>query len=117
MPKRRTKVPDSVVARVMFASDLRCCVCYAKGHQLHHLDGDPNNHEYDNLAYLCLDHHDEATRTGGLSCQLSSATIVTFRAEWDTKIEHRREAETALQPRGGKLAISRERIHERMRVA
>src|SRR5262249_21288075 len=114
MPKRRTKVPDSVVARVMFASDLRCCVCYAKGHQLHHLDGDPNNHEYDNLAYLCLDHHDEATRTGGLSRKLSSATIVTFRADWYTKVEHRREADTHVHPGEGQLAISDERFHELM---
>lgn len=46
-----------------------CCLCYAlqqdatwKYGQLAHLDRDHENADADNLAYLCLAHHDEYTQ-------------------------------------------------------
>lgn len=44
----------------------RCCVCFGvqmdmsvKKGQIAHLDGDPSNSDFDNLAYLCMPHHDD----------------------------------------------------------
>ena len=64
MTKRRP-VPPDVVADVVTTSRRRCCVCFAlradhdeKRGQIAHLDHDPANNAFDNLAFLCLEHHD-----------------------------------------------------------
>ena len=64
-----------------------CCVCRQRGHQIHHLDGDPSNNSIENLSYLCLTHHDEASRIGGLARKLTAATIRLFRTEWYRAVE------------------------------
>lgn len=49
----------------MTKSRRRCCMCFAldqnldqKRGQIAHLDRNPNNASFDNLAFLCLEHHD-----------------------------------------------------------
>lgn len=65
MPKRKT-IPSGVIADVTSACRRRCCFCFAldrddkeKRGQIAHLDHDPSNNGPDNLAFLCLHHHDE----------------------------------------------------------
>jgi len=61
----RKPIPDEVQADVLTRSRRRCCICFGlrqdltemRG-QIAHLDRDPANNEPDNLAFLCLDHHD-----------------------------------------------------------
>jgi hypothetical protein len=62
----RKKIPDNVVAGVLETSKRRCCICVAlrcdvseKKGQIAHLDRDPSNNDPDNLAFLCLEHHDQ----------------------------------------------------------
>lgn len=63
---QRRPVQKSVQTDVLVASRRRCCLCVfldnldeeRKG-QIAHLDRDPSNHQFRNLVYLCLDHHDE----------------------------------------------------------
>ncbi len=64
MPGRK-KVPSDVELAVLTKSRRRCCVCFGLDHdsaekrgQLAHLDGNPANNKEDNLAFLCLKHHD-----------------------------------------------------------
>lgn len=63
-----TRVPVSHAAatEVLIRSRRRCCLCYfwnkdlnQKDGQLAHVDRDHTHSEFDNLAYLCLDHHNE----------------------------------------------------------
>jgi hypothetical protein len=61
---RRKKIPGKVETAVLTKSRRRCCLCFGlhgdateKGGQLAHLDRDPSNRAFDNLAWLCLDHH------------------------------------------------------------
>lgn len=62
----RTKVPKKTIARVMQRSRRRCCICFglhrdtdiALG-QIAHLDHNAENNSIENLAFLCLEHHDE----------------------------------------------------------
>ena len=51
---------------VLTRSGRRCCLCYGlrgdfavKKGQVAHIDRDPTNSRTDNLAFLCLDHHDQ----------------------------------------------------------
>jgi len=62
----RKRVPSNTQTAVLVRSRRRCCICFGlhrdlelKGGQIAHLDHDSTNSAEDNLAYLCLDHHDE----------------------------------------------------------
>ena len=63
---RRKKIPENTGAQVLTGCRRRCCICWAirqdvseKKGQIAHLDRDPSNHALDNLAFLCLEHHDQ----------------------------------------------------------
>ena len=63
---RRKSIPKDLVADITSACRRRCCICFAldkddgeKRGQISHLDRDPSNNAPDNLAFLCLRHHDE----------------------------------------------------------
>jgi tetratricopeptide (TPR) repeat protein len=60
------------------------CICRTGGKviQIHHLDGDPSNHDLENLAALCLDCHDLTQIRGGFGRRLDAEQIVLFRADW-----------------------------------
>lgn len=62
----RPHLPESVETLVLTRSRRRCCICFGlegdfsqKRGQIAHLDRDPANNAFENLAFLCLDHHDE----------------------------------------------------------
>lgn len=62
---KRPKIPTSVQTAVLTESRRRCCLCFhldgddsEKPGQIAHLDHDPTNNAEDNLAWLCLPHHD-----------------------------------------------------------
>lgn len=64
MSKRKTIV-KSIETRVLTSSARRCALCFGltgnlaeKKGQIAHLDHDPSNPAFDNLAWLCFDHHD-----------------------------------------------------------
>jgi len=53
--------------------------------QIHHIDGNPSNNAPENLAVLCLRHHDLATMKVGLTAKLSEAEVRAFKQEWEAK--------------------------------
>ena len=63
---KRLRPTRSIEKDVVIAARRRCCLCVfllgnnnpRKG-QIAHLDHNPNNSAFDNLVYLCLEHHDE----------------------------------------------------------
>ena len=64
MPKRN-RVPPSVEADVLMASRRRCCVCVflldrheVRTGQIAHLNGNRTQSTFENLVWLCLEHHD-----------------------------------------------------------
>lgn len=63
---KRKAIPKSTQAKVLIQSRRRCCLCYfwdgdatQKDGQIAHIDHDPRNVDFDNLAYLCFRHHNE----------------------------------------------------------
>lgn len=61
----RKKLPEDVTTEILVRSRRRCCLCYGlnrdadiKQGQLAHLDQNRENNRPDNLAFLCLQHHD-----------------------------------------------------------
>lgn len=71
----------------MLASRRRCCLCFflhnrdevRKG-QIAHLNRDPSDFRFENLAWLCLDHHDEYD---GRTSQSKGLTLDEVRAYRD----------------------------------
>jgi hypothetical protein len=63
---RRRATRKSVETYILLASRRRCCLCFflksrdeeRKG-QIAHLNHDPSDPRFDNLVWLCLEHHDE----------------------------------------------------------
>jgi hypothetical protein len=82
----RPKVPEKIETDVLVQSARRCCLCHflvgnsgvVKG-QIAHLDGDPTNNAPDNLAFLCLDHHDTKDGKTSVSKNLTIAEVKTYR--------------------------------------
>jgi hypothetical protein len=60
----RLRIPRQMETEILTRCRRRCCLCYFLEHrqeerpgQIAHLDQDHNNNEPENLAYLCLEHH------------------------------------------------------------
>lgn len=79
----RTKIPEGVRAEILRANRHACAVCQKRRVQLHHIDGDPSNHAVDNLAALCLEHHDMATMTGALTRKLTASDVIHYKTAWE----------------------------------
>ena len=84
----RKGIPPKVVAEVITASRRRCCVCLAlrrdeaeKKGQIAHLDHDPSNNAPENLAFLCLEHHDQYDSRTSQSKGLMIEEVKRYRDE------------------------------------
>lgn len=92
MAKNRTAIPLETAVRVMFEHDRSCCVCGSRVHlQIHHIDEDPSNHEPDNLAVLCLEHHNDTQVRGGFARKLGPADVRYHRDDWIRRVARRKE--------------------------
>lgn len=90
--KDRTRVPDNVAADFLFASDHTCCICREaiRKVQIHHIDGDPTNHDASNLATLCFEDHDRTLVKGGFGRSLSADEVRRYRDDWLERVKSRR---------------------------
>lgn len=89
----RKPVPGDVQATVLIKARRRCCICYGlhrdiaiKQGQIAHLDQDASNAAEDNLAFLCLAHHDEYDSTTRQSKNLTQAEVKAYREELNRDI-------------------------------
>ncbi len=98
MSKTRPKLSEHIAADVMYAVDLRCCMCEAiaglpprsRNGQIHHLDGDPTNNARENLVWLCLEHHEDVGKTGKTSRRISPEVIRRYRSMLEAGVERDR---------------------------
>ena len=116
MAKGRIKIPNDLAARVKFASDRTCCICRERGKpfQIHHIDGNPSNNEFENLAVLCLEDHDRTQSKGGFGRKLDSYEIIKYRNDWIDRVLRRRNLvdEMAVKRQVGTHSLS-DRVEQR----
>jgi hypothetical protein len=86
--RKRKKRPGNVDGEVLTSCRRRCCLCFGlkgvasiKRGQICHLDRDPSNNDKDNLAYLCLKHHDEYDSRTSQSKGLTIEEVRRYRDE------------------------------------
>jgi tetratricopeptide (TPR) repeat protein len=90
--KARTPIPSEMAARVLFLSDRTCCVCRVQGKpvQIHHIDENPSNNSFKNLAVLCFDCHRETQIRGGFDRKLDADQVTLYRDDWYRTVAQQR---------------------------
>jgi hypothetical protein len=83
----RPKPPAVTLAAVWVATARRCVVCGDWAVHTHHIDGNPANNDAKNLAPVCFEHHDAATRTGGLKKKISPTEMRAHKKDWEKKVK------------------------------
>ncbi len=85
---KRKKTPNSIIVDVIVRSRRRCCICYGLNHdsetkrgQLAHLDKNLCNNDFDNLAFLCFNHHDEYDSPTSQSKGFTKEELKRYREE------------------------------------
>jgi len=63
-----------------------------KNVQIHHIDGNRNNHTFDNLAVLCLECHNKTQVKGGFTQQLTASVVIEYRNNWNNRVTLRRDS-------------------------
>ena len=53
MVKKRPKISQDTVDRLLVSCKHSCCICEKFGVEIHHIDGNPSNNQEDNLIPLC----------------------------------------------------------------
>lgn len=81
----RAAIPRALRSKILLANRHACCICRRGAVQLHHINADPSDNSPDNLAVLCLEHHDKATAPPGMSAQLRPEEIIAYKTEWETQ--------------------------------
>jgi hypothetical protein len=119
---KRKKLPPVIQTKVLVASGRRCCLCFGlngdssiKRGQIAHLNHNPNNDSLDNLAYLCLLHHDQYDSKTSQSKSLTIQEVKLYRDNLYQKIakmaaKANTQGETATREETGSLYLL-PRIH------
>lgn len=82
----RVPIPAATQTAVLTASGHRCVVCGSRSIQIHHINGNRADNRVANLVVLCLEHHDQAERTGGLTKKITQAQLRVYKRGWEGKI-------------------------------
>jgi hypothetical protein len=82
----RIKIPKRVETELLLLSARRCCFCFGlnqdideKKGQIAHLDHNNSNNKIDNLAWLCLPHHDTYDGTTSQSKNYQISELIKYR--------------------------------------
>lgn len=98
-PENRRPIPQEILTTILVSSARRCCLCFGlngdfeqKQGQIAHVDHVSANPSFDNLAFLCLNHHDQYD---GQTRQSKGFTIEELKAYRDLlyrEVERRRNS-------------------------
>lgn len=87
MRKGRPSIPDDTLNDLLIANRFTCCVCQDSSRSIivHHIEewSVSRSHAPENLAVLCLEHHDKAHQKGGLSINLSPDHLRECKHRWE----------------------------------
>lgn len=101
----RTPVSREIETEILTKSRRRCCLCFAlnrdwteKPGQIAHVDRDPSNSASDNLAFLCLPHHDRHDSRTSQSKGFTPDEVKIYRSQLYSFIEQEWQAHKATTP-------------------
>lgn len=89
----RKTIPDKTMTEILVRSRRRCCLCFGlkrdfdiKTGQIAHIDRNNGNPDFDNLAYLCLEHHDQYDSSRSQSKGFTKSELKYYRDELYKKV-------------------------------
>ncbi len=92
----RKPIPEKIQTNIFLNSRRRCCLCFwlngedeVKKGQIAHLDDNNENSSEGNLAFLCLEHHDEYDSEPRLSKGLRLTEVKRWRDELYKEMRYR----------------------------
>jgi len=95
----RVAIPMKTRSAVTLQSRRRCCICFGlhndsepKAGQFAHLDHDATNNDPNNIAYLCLSHHDQYDGSTSQSAAISMHEVTLYREELYKFIQEQADA-------------------------
>lgn len=90
MEQKRIPIPQKVQREILFRNEACCCVCGKSNIIIHHIDGNNSNNDLNNLAVLCLEHHDLASSKSTTSRKLNPPLVRRFKRDWESRVANRR---------------------------
>ncbi len=89
MRRDRPHIPPEILSALFIANRFTCCVCRNSSRSVivHHIEewSVSYSHAPENLAVLCLEHHDAAHKKGGLTQNLNADLIRNFKRDWEAR--------------------------------
>lgn len=93
LSESRPPIPDEALVQALYHARNVCCICRdaTKSVIVHHIHPwhESHSHDPENLAVLCLYHHDEAHTKHELSLSLTPERIREFRRRWLQEVRER----------------------------
>lgn len=87
----RPPIPNDILTKLLFNNRFQCCVCRDPKLPIvvHHIEewAQSRSHNLENLAVLCLNHHDLAHSKKELSQNLDEKTLRSLKKEWENKVK------------------------------
>ena len=90
--KPRVPIPEDLKAEILSRTNNRCCVCQTPFVQFHHIDEDPSNNQFDNIAPVCPNCHGQAHARSALTVNLTPLRLTEIRDRWYAYCEGRKDA-------------------------
>jgi hypothetical protein len=90
--KTRVAIPEELKNEILSRSNNRCCVCQMPFVQFHHIDEDPSNNDFDNIAPVCPNCHNQAHTHAALTVNLTPPRLKAIRDRWYAYCESRKDA-------------------------
>lgn len=93
MPKLRTRVPQNIADELLANNNHCCCLCREPGKpvEIHHINGDPSNHDPDNLAVLCRNCHGIIEQKGPLGRSVGQGEVIRYKQEWEAMCDQNQD--------------------------
>jgi hypothetical protein len=71
----------------MVANRHTCCICHEPRHPVekHHINGDPSDNAWNNLAVVCRNCHGLVTGTGNLGTRYTPGEVRRYKLDWEKR--------------------------------
>lgn len=85
--KERRRIPTEQSDRLLASNRHTCCVCREPRHPVerHHIDGNPSNNEWNNLAIVCRNCHGLVTAKGNLGANYTPGEVLHYKQIWEKR--------------------------------
>lgn len=85
--KQRRTIPVKIKDRLMVANRHTCCICNQPRQPVekHHINEDPADNAWNNLAVLCRNCHGLVTQKGNLGAQHTRGEVLMLKLRWEKR--------------------------------